>query len=175
MSIDIAEVLLFLRPNASFSVNGNSYEGIIWHDAESSKPSLEEVHNSIDNFRFLKAKKQKKEQVFYTFQEKKSKHKISLNTPKYTHSFLFDYQLLTRLDSHLLHRGNDALYLWVKSEEGLARLNRKEVEELSCLMQKFSAEIEVLIGYNMEALEGLSSLEELQNFQIEETLPIKYR
>lgn len=40
---DISKVLINLRPNAKWIINGNSYDGIIWLDENESKPTQQEV------------------------------------------------------------------------------------------------------------------------------------
>jgi len=40
---DIAQALIALRPGAKWSVDGNSYGGITWLDAEQSQPTEAEI------------------------------------------------------------------------------------------------------------------------------------
>lgn len=44
--IDFAKALAFHCPGASWSLAGNTYEGLIWHDLESPKPSLSDLENA---------------------------------------------------------------------------------------------------------------------------------
>jgi hypothetical protein len=41
--LDITKALASLRPGAQWSMQGNEYENIIWHDNTQTKPSKEEV------------------------------------------------------------------------------------------------------------------------------------
>ena len=45
---DIALALIHLRPNASWTVDGNTYEGIEWLDPEQTKPTKEEIEVKLD-------------------------------------------------------------------------------------------------------------------------------
>ena len=47
--IKITKALKDLRPNAEWSLVGDSYEGLEWLDQLQSKPSLEEVEQAIAN------------------------------------------------------------------------------------------------------------------------------
>jgi hypothetical protein len=50
--MDIQRALLLLRPEASWACNGETYEGLIWHnDNEFEKPSKEEVEAKIQELR----------------------------------------------------------------------------------------------------------------------------
>jgi len=42
-SFDAAQALRNIRPNCSWSLNGNSYEGLEWFSDPSEKPTLEEI------------------------------------------------------------------------------------------------------------------------------------
>lgn len=44
---DIIDALVILRPNAIWSVRGNTYNSIIWSDKVQSKPSEQEVNDQI--------------------------------------------------------------------------------------------------------------------------------
>ena len=41
---DIAKAIISLRPNAKWSLDGDTYEGLVWLDAEETKPTEEEVN-----------------------------------------------------------------------------------------------------------------------------------
>lgn len=43
----IDKALLSLRPNAQWSLNGDSYDGIVWLDQDQSKPTEQEVQDAI--------------------------------------------------------------------------------------------------------------------------------
>lgn len=43
--IDIAIVLASIRPGAEWSLNGNNYDQLTWHDS-TSKPSLQEIESA---------------------------------------------------------------------------------------------------------------------------------
>jgi hypothetical protein len=43
----ISRALLALRPGSSWSVNGETYEGINWLDEEQTKPTKQEVEDKI--------------------------------------------------------------------------------------------------------------------------------
>lgn len=43
----IGRAILRIRPNAQFSVTGETYDGIAWLDQEQSMPSREEVEASL--------------------------------------------------------------------------------------------------------------------------------
>jgi hypothetical protein len=47
----IDKALKRLRPGAEWSVDGDTYEGIQWLDAEQSVPSFEEVSDEIEKIR----------------------------------------------------------------------------------------------------------------------------
>jgi len=51
MNIDntktIVDALRSLRPGAQWVLNGETYEGLVWHDTEQSKPSQAEVFAEI--------------------------------------------------------------------------------------------------------------------------------
>lgn len=44
---DIAHAIVSLRPDACFTLDGNSYEGITWLSDEVSKPSKEEAEAEL--------------------------------------------------------------------------------------------------------------------------------
>lgn len=175
MNVDIFELILFVRPKAKFSLNGNSYEGIIWNDPVQEKPSLDELNSAIDQFKLLKAKKRKKEEIFDYFTEKKDQMSVSVIVNNHSYHFSYNLELLLRLDSHMLHRDQSALFLWVKSNDGLVRLKRKQIKELSCLMQNLCTKIEILIDQNIERIEEKTTLEEVENYQVLEELDPKYK
>lgn len=43
----IAAALQRLRPNASWSLNGDSYDGLVWHDQDTVPPTLQEVQQVV--------------------------------------------------------------------------------------------------------------------------------
>ena len=43
----IAEALLFLRPGAEWSLDGDTFEGIIWHDKEQTMPTRAELDAAL--------------------------------------------------------------------------------------------------------------------------------
>lgn len=43
----IVEALLSLRPGAEWSLDGNSYDGLIWLDKDQIKPTKKEIENEI--------------------------------------------------------------------------------------------------------------------------------
>jgi hypothetical protein len=45
--MDITNALISLKPNAQWSLNGDSYDGLQWHDKVQSKPTQEEIENEI--------------------------------------------------------------------------------------------------------------------------------
>jgi hypothetical protein len=45
---NITHALQSLRPGAQWVLNGETYEGIVWHDTVQTKPSIIEVHTEID-------------------------------------------------------------------------------------------------------------------------------
>jgi len=50
--MDIQKALLSLRPGASWACNGETYEGLIWHnDNEFPKPTKEEVEAKIQELK----------------------------------------------------------------------------------------------------------------------------
>jgi hypothetical protein len=53
--MDIAKALITLRPNAQWSLLGNTYEGIQWLDETQTKPSEDEISQEIER---LKAERQ---------------------------------------------------------------------------------------------------------------------
>jgi len=50
--MDIQRALISLRPGAQWSCNGETYEGLIWHnDNEFPKPTKEEVESKIEELK----------------------------------------------------------------------------------------------------------------------------
>ena len=50
--MDISKILQIIRPNASYSVNGETYEGLIWEAHNTSdKPSLVELEETWENLK----------------------------------------------------------------------------------------------------------------------------
>jgi hypothetical protein len=43
----ISNALLELRPDATWSLNGETYEGLNWTDTEQTKPTKQEVENKV--------------------------------------------------------------------------------------------------------------------------------
>jgi hypothetical protein len=48
MAADLTKVLQNLRPGASWSMVGNDYENIIWHDSHQTKPLFIEIIAEIE-------------------------------------------------------------------------------------------------------------------------------
>jgi len=44
----IVKALQELRPKASWSLNGNEYENLVWTDEEQTKPTQQEVEDKIE-------------------------------------------------------------------------------------------------------------------------------
>jgi len=44
-SFDASQALKNIRPNSSWSLSGNSYEGLEWFDDPSNKPTAQEIEN----------------------------------------------------------------------------------------------------------------------------------
>ena len=53
--MDIAKALITLRPNAQWSLLGNTYDGLEWVDETQSKPTEDEIAQEIER---LKAERQ---------------------------------------------------------------------------------------------------------------------
>ena len=51
----LARALAALRPYANWSINGESIEGIIWHDDESTRPTDEEISAKVAELEKLDA------------------------------------------------------------------------------------------------------------------------
>lgn len=49
--MDVTAALLLLRPGASWCVNGEIYEGIIWLDETQTKPTRDEVETKIEELK----------------------------------------------------------------------------------------------------------------------------
>lgn len=49
--MDIAKALITLRPNAQWSLLGNTYEGLEWLDEDQSKPTEDEIAEEIERLR----------------------------------------------------------------------------------------------------------------------------
>lgn len=47
MKFGIMDALLSLRPGAQWSVDGNSYQGLVWLDKNQTQPTLKEVQQEI--------------------------------------------------------------------------------------------------------------------------------
>jgi len=47
--IKLTQALQYLRPNAEWLLNGDSYEGIEWLDTNQAKPTKEEIEAAIAN------------------------------------------------------------------------------------------------------------------------------
>lgn len=47
----ITQAILRLRPGASFSVNGEVYSGIIWHDENQTQPTEQEILSAIEEIK----------------------------------------------------------------------------------------------------------------------------
>jgi hypothetical protein len=47
--IDVAEIIKTLKPNSEFTVHGNSFEGLIWHDDSTPPPTKEEFEKALKN------------------------------------------------------------------------------------------------------------------------------
>jgi hypothetical protein len=48
--MDIVNALIKLKPGASWELNGDSYEGLIWKDTEQTKPTEAELIAECDRF-----------------------------------------------------------------------------------------------------------------------------
>ena len=44
----IDQALLSLRPGAEWTLNGDTYEGLVWLDSIQQKPTAEEINQEID-------------------------------------------------------------------------------------------------------------------------------
>jgi hypothetical protein len=50
--MDISKILQEIRPNCFYSINGDSYDGLVWEDCNTqSKPSLEEITEAHEAFK----------------------------------------------------------------------------------------------------------------------------
>ena len=49
--MDIAKALITLRPNAQWSLLGNTYEGLEWLDEDQSKPTEDEIAQEIERLK----------------------------------------------------------------------------------------------------------------------------
>jgi len=61
---DITKALFSLRPNAMFSVVGDTYEGIRWHDENEQIPSKYEVEQELERLKTEYEKIQYKKQRY---------------------------------------------------------------------------------------------------------------
>lgn len=48
--MDITHVLEYGWPGAQWSLHGETYEGLIWHDTQAPKPTLEEIQNMFISY-----------------------------------------------------------------------------------------------------------------------------
>ena len=44
--MDIPRILQKIRPNCSYYVDGNTYEGVVWQDETTQKPSIKEIEDA---------------------------------------------------------------------------------------------------------------------------------
>lgn len=50
--MDIGRILLKIRPNCFYSVNGNTYEGLVWENYNTEqKPSIEEINQAWEELK----------------------------------------------------------------------------------------------------------------------------
>jgi hypothetical protein len=49
--MNIPEALASLRPGANWSLNGNTYKGLVWYGPEETKPTEEEVNQEIERLK----------------------------------------------------------------------------------------------------------------------------
>jgi hypothetical protein len=49
--MDIAKALITLRPNAQWSLLGNTYDGLEWLDETQTKPSEDEISQKIEELK----------------------------------------------------------------------------------------------------------------------------
>ena len=149
MNADIAELILDLLPEAIFNLNGNTYEGIEWLDSVHEKPTEKQLLDHLPDFLLKKARNNKKLEIYSYFQEYKISQSVYLDVKKNKYSFLFDIELAFRLDSHRINIDYSTLFLWVRSNEGLVRLDIKKVDELSSLFKKLWSKCDILLGQNI--------------------------
>ena len=57
----IVQALLSLRPGAHWTMDGDEYEGVNWHDPEQEKPTKEEVLAEVERLQGIKEQQQYKE------------------------------------------------------------------------------------------------------------------
>jgi len=49
--MDITHAILSLRPEATWALNGDTYEGLEWLDENQTKPTEEEITQELENLR----------------------------------------------------------------------------------------------------------------------------
>lgn len=49
--MDISKALEFGWPGSSWTLNGNDYSGLVWHDTKVNKPSISEIETKYQEFR----------------------------------------------------------------------------------------------------------------------------
>ena len=62
MSIDIATVIRYIRPNSTWSLDGESYEGLTWTDPNTEKPTYDEILAAADEARLESIAKSKRKE-----------------------------------------------------------------------------------------------------------------
>lgn len=55
--LEIVEALEFLAPNASYVLNGDNYEEIVWHDLEITQPTLPQIETTVAKLDELRQEK----------------------------------------------------------------------------------------------------------------------
>lgn len=175
MNYDLLDLILKLVPGALLSINGNSYEGIIWQDPNHTKPTLDEIEAYKPVYLLSKAKEKKKTEIFNYFNDRRDTGQVSQTINLQTYTFKFDYSLLTRLNAHILNSSLfESLYIWLKSEDGIVRLSQSDVSSLNNNFQSWCNENELLIDYNFQQIDALTSVQDVQNYQRVDTLPAMY-
>lgn len=60
--MDIANILTYLRPGETWSLNGDSYDGLVWL-SDTKKPTLQEIEDYYSTYVTLRDEKLFKEKV----------------------------------------------------------------------------------------------------------------
>ena len=161
--ISLVKLINFIRPNAEWTLNGDSYDGLSWYDKVQTKPTQEEIENIIPTFKLQKAKKNKKLEI----QDIKTTLKLK------------DISILINKTEYLFERRVDVELTWIRYfiylEDGeycnytnkgkVINMCKKDFKSLCKITNKIDEKIESLTIYNNLFIDSLTIEEDVIAFQ----------
>lgn len=174
MELDILiNTINHLRPNAEWTLSGYEYDGLVWLDENQSKPTEEEI-NSAKITVNISELKNKKKQEFYEYFESQKETTLTLRIKGKNYTFEKNSRMELRWLLGLNRVGTDFLYVWNKTNDGFIKLRKRELETLCKIAQSVDTQMDVLYQTNADAIDKLSSEEEINNFTRIDSISEKY-